>query len=331
MSSRLRAYLLVAAAASGAAAIAAAVAWSGRPEEGAADGGAREGAPPLVLDTLVEDPEQARRLEQAAVLYAEGQRAEALAAFEAELEADPASVPAAVGVALARWPQGTLDAFEQLALEHPGSALVRLHLGLVRYWRGEDALARMEWRRAEEAEPDSGAAVRAESLLHPDLPAGRPFVVAGTSPPGDLASLPVLRQLEELERWAEGEGNAAAWVAYGSALQRAGRPVSARAAFDRAVELAPDDPEALTAAEVGRFDKDDPVAALASVELLADRFLDAPVVAFHLGLLHLWLREVDEGRAELERARAGGTGTVWGREAQLLLDRLDEALPDAGP
>ena len=33
----------------------------------------------------------------------------------------------------------------------------------------------------------------------------------------------------------------------------------------------------------------------------------------------------------LERARAGGGGTVWGTEAQLLLDRLDEALPDAGP
>lgn len=331
MSSRLRAYLLVAAAAAGAAAIAVAVAWSGRPEAGTAGGAVREGAPPLVLDVLVEDPEQARRLEQAAIRYADGRRAEALTLFEAELEADPASVPAAVGAALSRWPQGTLDLFERLALEHPDSALVRLHIGLVRYWRGEDALARMEWRRAEEAEPDSGAAVRAESLLHPDMPAGRPSVVAAASPPGELASLPVLRQLEELERWAEGEGDAPAWVAYGSALQRAGRPVSARAAFDRAVELAPDDPEALTAAAVGRFDKDDPVAAVAAVELLADRFPDDPVVAFHLGLLYLWTGKVDEGRAELERARARGGGTVWGTEAQLLQDRLDEALPGAGP
>lgn len=329
MSSRARAYLLVAAVAAAAAAIAVAVAWSGQPEE-AAGGGARQGAPPLVLDVLVEDEAQAQRLADAAALYADGRPAEALAAFEAELEADPASVPAAVGAALARWPRGTLATLEGLAAANPGSALVRLHLGLVRFWRGEDALARMEWARAEQAEPDSGAAVRAESLLHPEMPAGRPFAVASVTPPAELAELPPLRQLEELERWAGSERAAAAWVAYGSALQRAGRPVSARAAFERAVELAPADPEALAASAIGGFDKDDPGATATSLERLAERFPDDPAVAFHLGLVHLWVGQVEAGRAALERARVVA-GTVWATEAARLLERLDEAVPDTSP
>ncbi|MCC6223191.1 MAG: tetratricopeptide repeat protein [Thermoleophilia bacterium] len=329
MSSRARAYLLVAVIAAAAAAIAVAVAWSGQPEE-AAGGGPREGVPPLVLDVLVEDEGQARRLAEAAALYAGGRLAEALAAFGAELELDPDSVPAAVGAALARWPRGTLAALEQLAAANPGSALVRLHLGLVRFWRGEDALARQEWARAEQAEPDSGAAVRAESLLHPDLPAGRPFVVASATPPAELSALPPLRQLEELGRWAGKEGTAPAWVTYGSALQRAGRPVSARAAFERAVELAPADPEALAALALGGFDKDDPGATASSLELLAERFPGEPAVAFHLGLVYLWVGQVESGRAALERARLAA-GTVWATEAARLLDRLGETPGDASP
>ena len=162
------------------------------------------------------------------------------------------------------------------------------------------------------------------------MPAGRPFFVPGTPLPEELANRLPLEQLEELGRRAEASDTARAWLHYGTALQRAGRPVSAREAFDRAAELAPEDPEALVAAALARFDKDAPSQAFSRLGPLADRFPDEPVVRFHLGLALLWLRQVDEAREQLDRAVAAGDGTIWGREAALLLDRLEEAPSRSG-
>jgi tetratricopeptide (TPR) repeat protein len=318
-------YTAVGIAAVAAAAVAVAVAWTGRGDESAAEPGSpRPGAPPLALDVLVEDAAQATALEDAAALYDQGQRESALAAFEQILADDPGSLYAQIGAAFARWPDGTLEVLGVLENEYPESSLVQLHRGLALFWQGEDAEAQAAWERAEEVEPDSPAAVRAESLLHPELPAGRPFFVPGSAPPDEVAELDLFHQLGELERRANA-GAATDWILYGAALQRAGRPLSAQAAFDRAVELEPDNLAALTAAALVRFDKDDPSQALSRLGPLSAENPDSPVVQFHLGLALLWLRNVNEAREHLEAASAEGKGTVWAEQAELLLGRLEEA------
>ena len=102
--------------------------------------------------------------------------------------------------------------------------------------------------------------------------------------PERIASLPADRQLAELAA-AAADGAAAEKLQYGVVLQRLGRPLSARRVYDAAAALAPNDPEALVAAAVGRYDKDDPAAAFSRLGPLARRFPRAPTVRFHLGLL----------------------------------------------
>jgi tetratricopeptide (TPR) repeat protein len=328
VSSRARTRLFVAAVAVAAASVAAVVAWAGREPDTpppATAAGPREGVPPLALDALVADETEAAGIREGARLYEEGQRREALDAFRDVLAERPGSLYAAVGAAFALWPEGTLEELRALEAAHPESGLVQLHLGLALLWQGRRLEAEEAWRRAEALEPDSAAAIRAESLLHTEMPAGRPFFVPGTPLPEDLANRLPLEQLEQLGRRAESADTAEAWLHYGVALQRAGKPVSARDAFDRAVELAPADPEALVAAALARFDKDAPSQAFSRLGPLADRFPDEPVVRFHLGLSLLWLRQVDEAREQLDRAVAAGGDTIWGREAALLLDRLESA------
>jgi Flp pilus assembly protein TadD len=157
------------------------------------------------------------------------------------------------------------------------------------------------------------------------MPAGRPFFVPSEPLPTDIEDLLPLEQLAELERRARSAPDALPWIQYGVALQRAGRSVSARDAFARAVELEPENVEALVAEAVARFEKDDPSRAFSRLGPLSDRFGDEPVVRFHLGLCLLWLRRLDEARDQLEQAVAAGGGTVWGRQAAELLDQLDAA------
>jgi tetratricopeptide (TPR) repeat protein len=319
---------LVLAVAVAAAVVAAVVAWAGRGDEGpapAAGGGPREGAPPLVLDALVDDPAEAVALGSAADLYQSGQRRAALDAFNDLLAGDPDSLYAAVGAALSLWPDGTLEQLRSLEERAPESGLVQLHIGLVLLWQGRELEAEAAWRQAEELDPDSPAAIRAESLLHPEMPAGRPFFVPGEPLPQELASLLPVEQLAALEERTRGAEDARPWIDYGVGLQRAGRPLSAQEAFDRAVALEPDNVEALAGAAVVRFDKDDPSQAFSRLGPLSQRFPDAPVVRFHLGLSLLWLGQLEEAREQLQAVLAAGEGAVWAREAAQLLDRLEEA------
>jgi tetratricopeptide (TPR) repeat protein len=330
VSSRARLYALTGLACAAAAAIAIGVAWAGRaesPEAVPAPSGPREGAPPLALDVLVEDAGVAAALQSAARLYDEGERPAAREAFAELVPGDEGSLEAEVGEAMARWPDGTLARLQQLAGEHPDSGLVQLHLGLTRFWLREDAAAAAAWREAEARDPDSPAAIRAESLLHPEMPQGRPYFVPSTAVSQEVADLLPLPQLRELERLAESEDDAESWIHYGVALQRAGRPVSAVEAFDRAAAVAPDDAEALAGAAVARFDKDDPSQAFSRLGPLGERFPGAAVVRFHLGLMLLWLRDVEGSRAQLEQAIELEPGSIYARQAALLLDRLEEATP----
>ena len=291
------------------------LASSGAETREPARAGPRPGAPPVVLDLGVRDDPEARALRGAARLHARGRRREAGRIFE-RLN----SVEADVGAAISAWPDGTLERLAVLARRHPANALVRLHLGFARFWTRDDAAAVAAWRAAERVDPDSASAVRAGDFLHTDMPPGLPVFVP-SSGGGAPRGLSPRQQLDALWR---GSRTARGKLLYGVALQRLGKPLSARRQFDEAAALAPRSADAHVAAAVARFDKDDPSRAFSRLGPLTRRFPRAPTVRFHLGLLLLWIGRVDEAKSQLERARSLGPRTRIGREANRFLERLEQ-------
>jgi tetratricopeptide (TPR) repeat protein len=321
VSARARVAILVGAAAAIAAAATVAFAViSGSDEE--SGGGPRAGVPPLALDLGVRTDPEAVALRRAERFYAAKRRGQAARIFDRY-----DSPQAQVGAALSRWPDGSLDRLERLAAEHPRDSFVQLHLGIGRLWAGEDGGALTAWRSAARVQPDSPSAIRADDLLHPNFPRGRPFFVPSFPPPRALAGLSPPRQLAFLAARAR-NGGVESKLLYGLALQRLGRPVSARREYDAAVAVAPEDADARVAAAVARFEKGRPSAAFSRLGPLTQRFPRAQTVRFHLGLLLLWLARlqpgsVDEGKAQLRRARALAPRSRLGREATTLLDSLE--------
>jgi tetratricopeptide (TPR) repeat protein len=285
MNPRVRARLLVALAAVAAAAVAVAAAIV----QGRADHDPGE-PPPLELSA------DSPALRAAEAAYERGDRRLAREQFEAFLTRDPGSVEADVGAAIAAWPSGTIERLRALAREHPSSGVVRLHLGLALFSAGRRDEALGEWREAERRDPDTPAALRAEDLLHPEMAPGRPYFYPAS------------------DRLAEG-----------AALQRAGRPVSALRAFERALAAEPDSLEAQVAVAVARFDKDDPAQAFSRLGPLAGEHPKAEIVRYHLGLLLLWIRALDEADEQLNRATEGEG--VYARLAAELLARVQEIRP----
>ena len=285
-------------------------------------GGPRRGVPPLVLDLGVRTDPQAVALRRAERLYADDKRREAGAVF-----ARYDSPEARIGAAFAAWPDNAVAQVERLASEHPSDARVLLHLGFAHFWAGRDNEAVADWRRAARVEPDSPSAGRADDLLHPNFPRGRPLFVPSFPVPPEIGRLSPPEQVAALARRARAS-DVRAKLLYGVALQRLGRRVSARRQFDAAARLGPDNAEAQVAAAVVRFDKAQPSAAFSRLGPLSRRFPRAQSVRFHLGLLLLWLARVEadavaEGKAQLQRAVALGPRTPLGREAKRLLDSLE--------
>lgn len=277
--------------------------------------------PALELAVIDRDDAEARALRQAERLYEEDLPDEARIRFEALLRTNPDSVEAAIGSAVASWPDGTLEDLEALAAEHPSSAVALLNLGLARLAAGDVEAAKQDWREADERDPDSPAALRAEDLLNPQSPPGRPqFLVENV--PRRLVRMPLERRLETLRRSARNGGDARDWILYGSALETIGHRESAGRAYDSAVEAAPESLEALVAAAVVRFDKDDPSAAFSRLGPLAAENPRAAIVRFHLGLLLLWLPDIDEAREQLERAATADPDSFYARQATRVLARL---------
>ena len=223
---------------------------------------------------------------------------------------------------IASWPDATLERLRELEAAHPESALVHLHVGLALYADGQVEEAKAEWSQAAEVEPDSPSAVRAADVLHPEMAPGLPSFFTDLEPPAGLSALSPQEQLAKLRRGAQ-RGDADEWLLYGTALQRVGRPLSARAAFDRALELAPKRLDAQVAAAVGRFDKANPSAAFSRLGPLARDHPDSAVVRFHLGVLLLWIRDIQDARNQLERAAATLPESLYSREAKSLLSRLE--------
>jgi tetratricopeptide (TPR) repeat protein len=200
--------------------------------------------------------------------------------------------------ALKAWPAGTARRLRILAARYPRSALVQLELGLALALSGQSADAARAWQAAERVQPDSPSAVRAQDLRHPGSAPGLPPFVPSFSRVTNLAQAHLLR---------------------GSDYQQALRPVSAEREFLAAVHAAPNDPEALTAAAVGLYDKDRPAAAFSRLGPLVRRFPRAQTVRFHLGLLLIYFGEMPRARRELALARAQGSRTLLGKRAETLL------------
>ncbi|MBA2360641.1 MAG: hypothetical protein H0V79_06890, partial [Actinobacteria bacterium] len=253
---------------------------------------------------------------RAARLHARGSRAAAQAIFARQDE-----LQARAAAAISAWPAGSLEQLEELGQAHPRSGAVQFHLGLARFWKGDTTGAFEAWRAARTRDPDTAFAVKASDLLFRGFPAGLPTFVPSFRAPRSVQSLPAPRQLRELERRAR-RPDAHAKLLYGLALQRLERPVSARRQYAAAARLAPEDPEARVADAIGRFDKQRPERSFSRLGPLTRRFPRAATVRFHLGLLLLWLGNVEEARRQLERARA--LPSPLSGEAKRLLTRLEE-------
>lgn len=217
--------------------------------------------------------------------------------FAPDLTARP-EVAQQVREALQAWPSGTARRLRILAARYPHSALVQLELGLALALSGQQAEATRAWQAAERAQPDSPSAVRAQDLRYPGTPPGLPPFVPSFTQISTSTQAHLLR---------------------GSAYQQALRPVSAEREFRAAVRAAPNDPEALTAAAVGLYDKDRPERAFSRLGPLARRFPQAQTVRFHLGLLLIYFGDMPRARRELALARAQGPRTPLGKRADTLL------------
>jgi tetratricopeptide (TPR) repeat protein len=305
----LAATSVIAAVAAGAIVVIAA-SWGGEPPSRV-----RDGLPPLTLDLGVRTDPEARDLRRALELYDDGHVTRARAIFSRR-----ESVEALVGRQLVAWPRGTIDGLQSLSRAHPRSALVQLELGLALLWAGEGG-AEEAWRRAAALQPDTTYAITAGSLLYPRYAPKLPIFVPTAQPPAALEGKTPPQQLALLAHGAR-SGSAQAKLLYGVALQRLGRPVSARRVFDAAVRQAPNDAEALVAAAVARFDKKNPSAAFSRLGPLTRRFPEVASVRFHLGLLLLWIGSVDQAKTQLRLATTAQPGSTLARAAAQYLRTL---------
>ena len=313
MPRRTRAILVLTTALAAAAGVVGGAAFLGGDDE--PEAAQPPGAPPVLLDLGVRNDPEARALRQASQLHSRDQRRRAH-----DLFAQQDSLQAQAAEAISAWPDGSLARLEALALDHPGSGAVHFHLGLARFWSGDTDGAVEAWRAARTRDPDTVFAVRAADLIYRRFPPGLPTFVPSFQGPREVRSLGAEKQLGALARNAR-RRNFRAKILYGVALQRIDRPVSARRQFSAAAKLAPRSADAQVADAVGRFDKEHPERAFSRLGPLARRFPKAATVRFHLGLLLLWLGDVEEAKRQLTRATR--LGPPLSREAKRLLDRLE--------
>jgi tetratricopeptide (TPR) repeat protein len=314
MTRRTRAILVLATALVAAVGVVGGAAFLGGDDE--PEAARPQGAPPVLLDLGVRTDPEAHALREAAGAHGHGQRRRAR-----ELFAREDSLQAQAAEAISAWPDGTVERLEELSRRHPRSGAIRFHLGLARFWDGDPNGAVEAWRATRLQDPDTAFAVRAGDLLFRQYPPGLPTFVPSFRGPPAVRALDAPEQLVALERMARGR-DARAKLLYGVALQRLDRPVSARREFSAAARLAPGSPDAQVADAVGRFDKEHPERAFSRLGPLARRFPKAGTVRFHLGLLLLWLGDVEEAKRQLTRATR--LDEPISREATRLLDRLED-------
>jgi len=210
---------------------------------------------------------------------------------------------AAVRRAFADWPHRTLVDLEVLANRYPHDPVVQFNFGSVLFCEGFTDDAVQAYRAAKQSGRDTQYRITADNLLHPQFfDQGYPIFEPTSRDP---------------------------LLIRGNLQQREGHQESAERLYQRAARLHPNDPEALTAAAVGRFDEDNLSASFSRLGPLARRFPHSQTVRYHLGLLLLWIGDAKQGVKEFQEARRLGPNTVLGREATRLLDRI-ERLGSAG-
>ena len=324
MSARMRILVVIGVAAVAAIAAVAFISVRGSNGPNANQTAARKGAPPLALDLGVREDAQAKQLRRAAALYAKDKRGQAGEIFDRY-----SSLPAQIGSAFAGWPNGTVSQLEGMANRYPDNSLVLLNLGLARYWSGDNSGAVQAWTDAYEAQRDTQSSLTADSLLHPNTPQGIPVFVPSFAPPALRAKTPA-GQLAELAADSR-RRDVDARLAYGIALQRVGREVSAERAFASAAKLAPDDPEPLVAEAVARFSRSQPAQAFSRLGPLAKRFPHAATVRFHLGLLLAYSGDIAGARKQFQKAVAIDPSDPLAKEAARFVAKIDAAQhPPAG-
>jgi tetratricopeptide (TPR) repeat protein len=307
VSPRARTALIVAGLAASAAVLVAAAAVlsaekAGAPAPTAPAPKPQQGSPPLELSFGLRDDAEARALRQAAELYRAGRNDAAARIFDRY-----DSLEAKLGAAFASWPASS-DRIEQLGALYPRSALVQLHVGLARLWAGVGGAA-AAWREERDVEPDTPYAVRADDFLHREFAPGLPLFTPSFA--YRVQGATAAEQLEALRADTSARGR----LLYGVALQRLGRPLSARRAFAAALRLEPGSVDALVADAVGRYDKSDPSAAFSRLGPLSRRFPHAATVRFHLGVLLLWQADVAGAKRQLRLAREAAPGSRIAHEA----------------
>jgi hypothetical protein len=273
----------------------------------------RTGRPPLFLDFGIRDDPEATALAHAAALANGGKPRQAAAIF-----ARYRSLPAEIGLAFSRWPDGGLDELKHLVATHPSSPQAQFHLGMAYYWSGRVADAARTWQQVAVHYPDSPESVEAENVLYPGMKSGLPLIV---TPVGEPDAPTLAAQVAIVERAAR-KPDPTAKLRYGLALWQLWRRVAAERQFDAAARLAPADPVVQTAAAVGAFTKRAPARAFARLGPLTGRFPRAAVVRFHLGLLLLWTAQPKKGLAQLRLAIADEPRSVYAKDARVLLSAL---------
>jgi predicted Zn-dependent protease len=205
----------------------------------------------------------------------------------------------AVRRAMAQPARRAVHALEQLELQAPNDAVVQFNYGVTLLCTGYLADATQALRAAKSLGRDTFYEMRADEILHPQYfqpPDGRYPVF---QPIGDEPLL-----------------------AAGARLQEEGHQHSAERLFARAARLHPNDPQALVAAAVGRFDEDDLAASFRRLGPLTARFPHSQTVPFHLGLLLAWIGRREQAITQFRNAHADDPKSTLGREANAFLTRL---------
>ena len=246
------------------------------------------------------------------------------ARFEEILAEDPDSVEAAVGAAIASWPEGTVDRLEALAAEQPVERRRAAPPRPRALWRAATRRTpRPQWRAAERVEPDSPAALRAEDLLHPQLPrAARPSSLPSQLPRSSRGSR--RRSSSPCSTPAREERG------HGRAPGLRHRPPACRACRSPHAGLragARGRPDSLAGKGGRRRSGASTRTTRRRRSPASGRCADADengVVRYHLGLALSWIGQVEEAIRQLELARDADPGGFYGREAGRLLDRLED-------
>jgi len=258
----------------------------------------RPGKPVLQLELGLRRDAEARALAQAQTLLDRLNRPAQAAAIFGRY----ASLEAKLGLAFAHWtgPE-SLAAVKAITDGAPDSAAALLNLGWANFQAGRNADAASAWQQAASRFPDSPYAVDALAALNPGVAQGLPPIVVDPSAVAAKAR-------------ADLKAGVQAWD-----LKHV---VTARRLLNTAARLDPRSPETLVAAAVARFSPDNSRAPFPLLGPLSGEFPHDSIVRLHLGVLLLWRRELAKGKEQLRLAAAEQPGSVYARQALLLLRAL---------